>query len=304
MVAKRKTAKTGRSKSSVGKRGTAKPKGARRSSMTQKRKNAHKSEALKATFKKLSVIILIFLLSLWALGWFVLSDGPARTSIWARQQVINLSLNLGFSVRNILVEGRANTDADALLAIINVREGDPVFSFIPREAKAQIERIGWVKSAYVERSLPDTIYVRLDERKPAALWMNDNVLSLVDFEGNVITQEGVEQFKDLIMVQGVGAPEKTAYLIETLGEAPELGGMIDHAVFVDARRWDLILLGGKRIKLPEQNTGKAITHIMERHKQNQLLSKEAVIEIDARYKDRLIVRTQLGDVQDYKAGIK
>ncbi len=272
--------------------------------MTQKRKNAHKSEALRATFKKLSVILLMLLLFLWALGWYILSDGPAKTSLWVRQQVISFTVDIGFSVNNILVEGRDHTDSDALLAIVNVQKGDPVFSFIPREAKQQIERIGWVKSAYVERRLPDTIYIRLVERKPAALWMNNGVLSLVDFEGNVITQEGLKKFKDLMMVQGTGAPEKIAELVAIFKKSSELGKMTDHAVLVDKRRWDLILPNNKRIKLPEKKPGKAVEHIMERHNQNQFLNKDTVVEIDARYKDRLIVRTKLGDVQDYKAGIK
>ncbi|MCK5384179.1 MAG: FtsQ-type POTRA domain-containing protein [Alphaproteobacteria bacterium] len=281
-----------------------KSKGARKSTMTQKRKNANKSEAMLASFKKLSVVTLIFLLLVWAMGWYILSDGPARTVLWLHRQTISVSAELGFTVHNILVEGRNHTDPDALLAIINVREGDPVFSFIPHEAKKQIERIGWVKSAYVERRLPDTIYIHLFERKPVALWMNDNVLSLVDAGGNVITQEGLKQFKDLMMVQGSGAPEKTSALITLLGKAPALGKMIDHAVLVDGRRWDLILPDDKRIKLPEQGADKAIAHIMERYEKNKLLTKETVIEIDARYKDRLIVRTRLGDVQDYKAGVK
>jgi cell division protein FtsQ len=304
MVAKQNNINTGRLKSKAGKRGSAKPIGARKSTMTQKRKNAHKSEALMANFKKLSVIILMFLLFMWALGWFILSDGPARTSLWLRQQAISYSSDIGFSVNNILVEGRDHTDADALLAIVNVQKGDPVFSFIPHEAKKQIERIGWVKSAYVERRLPDTIYIRLVERKPAALWMNGDALSLVDFEGNIITKEGLAPFKHLMMVQGTGAPEKTAELVALFEKAPQLGKMIDHAALVDGRRWDLILSGDRRIKLPEKEPDKAVAHIMDRHNNNQILSKETVVEIDARYEDRLIVRTKLGDVQDYKAGIK
>ncbi len=303
-MAKREYTKTAAKKGKAQKKRYAKPRGARKSTMTQKRKNAHKSEALKATFKKLSVIILIFLSFLWVLGWYVLSGSYSRTFHWITQKVISLSVDLGFSVNNILVEGRKHTDSDALFAIVNVQKGDPIFSFIPREAKKQIERIGWIKSAYVERRLPDTIYIRLEERKPIALWLNNGILSLVDEQGNIITREGLKQFKHLIMVQGTGAPQKTASLIAILEKTPQLKKMIDHAVLIDQRRWDLILTDKKRIKLPVKYPNKAIAHIMDRHQQNRLLSNKTVIEIDARYKDRLIVRTKLGTVQDYKAGIK
>ncbi|MCK5374752.1 MAG: FtsQ-type POTRA domain-containing protein [Alphaproteobacteria bacterium] len=309
MAVKRKNTKTMRSKgdglkSKAVKKKPDKPKGARKSTMTQKRKNANKSEAFLATFKKISVIILIFLLFLWGVGWYILSDGPARTSLWLRQQAISLSADYGFTVRNILVEGRRYTDSDALLAIINVRKGDPIFTFVPSEAKRQIERIGWVKSVHIQRRLPDTIYIMLEERHPTALWLNDDVLSLIDDQGIVITQSGVENFKTLMMVQGVKAPGNTKALLSMLVAQPDLKKQIDHAVFVDGRRWNLILSGDLRVKLPEHNAERALVHIMNRHAQNQILDNNTIVEIDARYKDRLIVRTSLGRVQDYKAGIR
>ncbi|MFP4097428.1 MAG: cell division protein FtsQ/DivIB [Alphaproteobacteria bacterium] len=281
-----------------------KPKGTRKSTMTQKRKNANKSEAMLAGFKKLSVITLIFLLFVWGMGWYILSDGPARTSLWLRQSAINLSSGAGFIVREILVEGRRNTDADILLAIVNIRKGDPLFSFVPHEAKKMIERIGWVKSAHVERQMPDTIYIALTEREPAALWLHNDVLSLVDAQGHEITREKLERFKDLMMIRGQGAPERTGELLSLLNKKPDIKEKIDHAALIDERRWDLVMKGDMRIKLPEKNTADAIAHIMERHAQNNILNNEKIVEIDARYKDRLIVRTRLGQLQDYKAGIE
>lgn len=276
-------------------------KGARKSTMTKKRKSASKSDAVAARFKKLSVISLIGLLALWGIGWFVLSGGPAKVATSASNQMLSVSANSGFEVKNILVEGREFTDADVLLALINVGEGDPLFSFDPAEAKEQIERIGWVKSAHVERRLPDTIYIRLIEREPIALWQRFGALSLVDSEGTLITGEGLDRFKHLPMILGKNAPVKTADLMSMLGQYPEFKALLDHAELIDGRRWDLFLKDEKRVKLPEKNTLDAIKHIMVRHEEDQILDKKAIIDIDARYKQRLIVRTRLGTVQDYKA---
>lgn len=279
-----------------------KKKGARKSTMTQKRKNANKSDAFAAHFKKLSVVILISLLSLWAIAWFILSDGPDKTMAWIGDKALSISAQAGFVVKKIPVEGREYTDADVLFALINVNEGDPILSFKPKEAKTQIEKIGWVNSAHVERRLPDTIYIRLIERKPIALWHNKGELFLVDEGGALITQGQLDRFKNLIMVRGKGAPKRTAELISMLKQSPELMKLIDHVELVDERRWDLILPKDKRIKLPEHDMKQAIAHIMNRHSRSKILLKDTIVEIDARYKDRLIVRTHLGKVQDYKAG--
>lgn len=276
-----------------------KSKGTRKSTMTKKRQSANKSEAIAAPFKKLSVICLTVLLLVWAAGWFILSGGPAMVHNSVSQAILSASAQAGFKVKNVLVEQRQYTDADVLLALVNVREGDPLFSFNPSEAKTQIEKIGWVKSAHIERRLPDTIYIRLIERKPVALWHHDDTLSLVDRDGVVITNDGLERFKDLPMVQGDGAPEKTAALMMVLEKTPQLRDMLDHAEWIDGRRWNLYLQDDRRIKLPEDNVQKAIDHIMMRQKDDQILSKKAIIDIDARYPKRLIVRTRLGTVQDY-----
>lgn len=240
---------------------------------------------------------------LWAGAWFFLSDADTKTAHWISDQTMNLTRAAGYEVENILVEGREYSDAEALLAIVNVREGDPIFRFKPLEAKQQIEKIGWVKSARVERRLPDTIYIHLNERAPIALWQHEDNLYLIDSEGERLTQNNLVAFKDLLMVSGHGAQKTVPALNEMLSLYPELVTNVDHAERIDNRRWDVVLKNNKRIKLPEKSASEALAHVMKRQKEDKILDKESIRDIDARYKGRLIVRTQLGKVQDYKSGI-
>ena len=280
-----------------------KSKGTRKSTMVQKRKkNTKKSQGVNVP-KKIVITLFLLVSMAWATGWFVLSDAPARLSEAVSNKTLDITAKSGFKVENILVEGRKYSDVDALMAVINVGKGDPILSFNPVEAKEQIERIGWVKSAHVERRLPDTIYIRLVERTPIALWRHDAALSLVDNQGNIITNESLASFKDLPMVIGRNAPEKTMKLMASLDKVPELSKELDYAELIDDRRWNLFLRDKKLIKLPEKNHEEALEHIMQRHKEDKILSKKAITEIDARYKGRLIVQTKLGTVQDYKSNI-
>ena len=282
---------------------TKSKKGTRKSTMTKKKRNASKNKERNVLFKKLSIFGGGAIICLWLLGWFILADGYSVIGNWVSRQTISVTANAGFKVKNILVEGRDYTDPDILLAVINVKEGDPLFLLNPVEAKEQIERIGWVKKARVERRMPDTIYVHLTEREPVALWQRYGAVSLVDSEGELITNRGLEDFKDLPMVLGHNAPEKTGDLMAQLDKVTVLKDMLDSAELIDNRRWDLHLGDDRIIKLPEHNMSGAIEHIHQRHQEDQILSKKAIIEIDARYDDRLIVRTRLGTVQDYKTNI-
>ncbi|PCJ98534.1 MAG: cell division protein FtsQ [Zetaproteobacteria bacterium] len=276
-------------------------KGTRRS--TLKKRKVKRFEHLYVWGRRVALTCLGLAFFAWVGVVFFLSDADTNAMNWIKGKTISIAGDAGYRVENIMVEGRKYSDPDVLLALINIAQGDSIFLFNPDEAKAQIEKIGWVKSARVERRLPDTIYIKLQERRPLALWQNGEALSLIDSEGTLLTQDNLGRFKDLLMIRGKGAPEKAQELLSLLAAEQALESLLDHADLVDGRRWDLYLNDGKRIKLPENDIGLAMRNMMLRHEQDNILGKDSITVIDARYQGRLIIRTKLGKVQDYKAGL-
>lgn len=220
---------------------------------------------------------------------------------WANSKTLHLTAGAGFTVHNIMVEGRKNADVDTIRAIVNVEKGDPLFAFDPVTAKEMLEKISWVRSAQVERRLPDTIYIHLEERQPMALWQNDGALNVIDDEGVVLTDRNPENFRELPLVVGDGAPEKAANLLTMLEAEPDVARRLDAAIFVSGRRWDLKLRNGTLVKLPEDEIGFALTRLVKTHRQDELMDKD-LTAIDLREGDRITVRTKPGAVQEYKAG--
>ncbi|MGC8478182.1 MAG: cell division protein FtsQ/DivIB, partial [Acetobacteraceae bacterium] len=76
----------------------------------------------------------------------------------------------GLVVRHVIVEGRANTPAAILQEAMDVHRGMPILAVPIRAVAQRIDRLSWVQSATVERRLPDTIVIRLTERRPFAIW--------------------------------------------------------------------------------------------------------------------------------------
>lgn len=279
-----------------------KSKGTRASKLKKKLVKAAPSYGLWA--KRLGFGLVALVLVLWGGAWLLLPHVDKISLEGVEHKILSKTAAAGFEVKNILVEGRHYTDSDILLALLNIEEGDPIFSFHPKEAKEQVERIGWVKSARIERRLPNTIYVKLNEREPVALWQDDeDRLHLIDSDGERLTQKNLGAFKHLLMIKGEEAAEKSKDFIALLKFEPALFEAVDHAHFLDKRRWDLFLKNGMQIKLPENGVKEAMRHLMIREEQDNILSKESIETIDARYKDRLIVKTRLGEVQDYKSGL-
>lgn len=279
-----------------------KPKGTLRSTL-KKKQQAKRLDKLVVLGRRAALVCVALIITLWCAAWFFLSDAGTNSSDWVNGKVIAAAGDAGYRVENILVKGRKYSDSDALLGVINIEQGDSIFLFDPGDAKSQIEKMGWVKSARVERRLPDTIYIKLEERTPMALWRNGDDLSLVDSDGHLLTQVNLDRFKNLLMIRGKGAPAKAGGLLSLLDEEKSLKAMVDHASLVEGRRWDLYLRDGKRVKLPETGIGLSLRNMMMRHEQDNILGKDTITVIDARYQGRLIIRTKLGKVQDYKAGL-
>lgn len=234
--------------------------------------------------------------------WFVTSGAMARTQHKIEDVVLTATADWGFAVNNIMVDGRHYTDINTLKAMMNVEKGDPIFAFHPDEAKGMIEKLSWVKSAHIERRLPDTIYVRLEERKPLALWQRNKRLSLIDAEGKVLTEQNLDEFRNLLIVVGDGSPGRAADLLAMLEAEPDIRGRVEAATLVGERRWDLTLKSGAQVKLPESELGLALRKLAINHEEEAILDKD-VVSIDVREEGRITVRTKPGAAQDFNATI-
>jgi cell division protein FtsQ len=195
----------------------------------------------------------------------------------------------GMRVAHIVVEGRANTPEPVLRAALDVQPGEPILAVPIRQAEARIERLSWVDHATVERRLPDTIVVRLIERRPFAIWQDHRNFTLIDRAGNVVTNRNVTDFRTLPLVVGPGAPAAAARLIDALNAAPDVQRRMEAAVRVADRRWNLLLKSGLTVRLPEGHAKRAIARLVVLNQKYDLLDRPLRF-IDLRAPNLLVIR--------------
>ena len=194
-------------------------------------------------------------------------------------------------VKDIVIDGRANTPEPLLRAALGVSQGDPILGFSVDGARQRIETLSWVDHVAVERRLPDTIYVALTERRPFAIWQNQKKFQLIDRNGEVVANEDVAAFSDLPLVVGAGAPEHASALLDALTDAPDLRSRVAAAVRVGERRWNLHLHNGITVMLPEGHEQAAIARLTELQLKQSLLDRPLEF-VDMRLPDRLAVRAK------------
>jgi cell division protein FtsQ len=268
----------------------------RKSAITKRAKKHSTLSQLQAGFQRLGLRFLVLAVALWAFGWFALSGGIHKTQNWVVDNAVLVMADAGFSLKNIYVEGRENTDSGLLMALINAEQGMPLFSLDPHKIRDALSSIAWIKTVSVKRVFPDSLYIVIEERKPAAFLLEDKKLQLIDRSGYVITSKNIERFKDLLIISGDGAPDNVSALLSTIEGAPEVAVRLDQARFVSGRRWDLVLQNKVTVNLPEKDVALALQRLLKAHEQDDILDKK-IKNIDVRQQDRLIIKAYPGAAQ-------
>jgi cell division protein FtsQ len=218
-------------------------------------------------------------------------------------RALTITADAGLQVRAVYADGRRHTDRQLLEGQLGVAIGQPILGFDTVAAKARLEQLPWVERASVGRFLPGTIRVRLEERKPLALWQDGGTFSLIDGEGGVIVPslsavDVAKRFDKLRVLVGDNAPAHAVDLFQMLASEPALSSRVQAATWVGDRRWTLRLDNKVDVLLPEK-APLAAWRLLARTERDQALLDRAVLVIDLRQApERMRLKLERGVVGD------
>ncbi|MGE0716726.1 MAG: cell division protein FtsQ/DivIB [Alphaproteobacteria bacterium] len=224
------------------------------------------------------------------ISWLAWKEGWAgEAAAHVAQRLVGAAAEAGLSVDEILVEGRLHTPREMILSAVEARRGTPLLSVDPSAVKERLEGLPWVRSAAVERQLPGTIYIRLVERRPMAVWQRRGQLVLIDHQGHELGDEGIEYFPRLPFIVGEDAQRVAADLVGMLAGEPALQGRVVAAIRVGGRRWNIRLDTGTEILLPEERAPEAWAEVAALDRSQRLLQRQISV-IDLRDPSRINLR--------------
>ena len=224
-------------------------------------------------------------------------DLPAKAMIAAG----NALGRAGFAVDGYQIVGLARMRRAPIDAVVTEelhRAAETGSGGRPAEALVDVGAIrrrllefGWVKDARVSRRLPDGLVIDIVERKPAALWQNNEQLSLIDREGVVLDRVPVSQMPDLPLLIGPRANGQAVALDRLLAGVPTLKPQLAAASWVGRRRWDLAFSSGETLVLPEgeRPAREALAKFARLDKSAGLLGR-GIKRFDLRLPGKMIVR--------------
>ena len=232
----------------------------------------------------------------WAFGLFgvaiagvalIALDVPAKVGIAAGEAVGDA----GFRVKSIDVRGIKRMDPRPVYELAADQKTTAMPLLDVTGIRQRLLEYGWVKDARVSRRFPDTLVIDIVEREPAALWQDEDRLTLIDAEGVVLDRVPVSRMPDLPLLIGKGANEHAIALDSLLNKAPALKAQLVSATWVGERRWDLSFQSGETVALPEGTKAAetALTRFAREDKSAGLLGR-GYLRFDLRIPGKMTVR--------------
>ena len=195
----------------------------------------------------------------------------------------------GLKVEAVLITGQKEVSEAEILSVLGIDDDSSLLTFDAYAARKKLESISWIERASVQKLYPNKLQVVVQEQKPFALWQRGNYVSLIAYDGTVLSDHINPEFADLPMVVGHGAQRKAAQLFELLAQYPSIARKTRAVVYVSERRWDLYLKNGVQAKLPEVDVEDALEKLLAFDEDGSLTRKDITV-VDMRLADRTFVR--------------
>ncbi len=226
-----------------------------------------------------------------ALAFSLLTDGGRQTRVVASllpdmQQVFYWT---GLRIEQVSVSGQRFTPDADVFAAVDLPSTGSLVTFDAAAARARIEALPWVATVAISRIYPGALDVRVIERQPAALWIDDGREFLVDGSGRVLSGLKSGAKVGLPRLSGAGAPQQAQALLELIVRFPRVAERFEMAERVGGRRWTLHLKDGVVVHLGSDREAFALAALSSPDGLGKLLNAQNII-VDLRAPGRITVR--------------
>lgn len=209
----------------------------------------------------------------------------------------------GFAIDQLHVAGHRETSEIDIIDRLELDGWTSLVGFDASAARERIAQLPWVSDVSVRKVYPDALEVKVDERKPFAVWQHGKSLSVVEESGNVIAEFSGGRLAALPLLVGMGAARDGVDFVNRVRGYPQIASRVKGYIRVAERRWDLRLDNGITVRLPENDEANAIADLIALDRDTGILARD-IVAIDMRFPDRLVVQLTPEAVERREASLK
>ena len=196
---------------------------------------------------------------------------------------------VGVSVNDVSVLGLEQDPALAedVRAAAMIEPGENMFRADPHLIRRRVEGTRKVLNVRVHRLWPDQVVIIADAAKPVAVWHDGRDWQVVDGLGRILPDERADDYTHLVRMAGRGGAQAAPALVAALAEVPDVSPRVAIATRVNERRWDLRLVSGAIIRMPEDENMRLALDQLATLQVRTALMERPVKTIDMRNEGRI-----------------
>ena len=155
------------------------------------------------------------------------------------------------NIQKIILENNSIIDKSVLKKKLSFLYNTNLFLLNTEDIEMKLNKLEFIESFEVKKIFPDTIKIKIFEKKPIFILQNKKEKKYYINNGSVINFIELEEFKNLPLVFGDQKNFKKFY--DNLKEINYPLGEIKTYYLFETDRWDLITTKNQTIKLPISN---------------------------------------------------
>ena len=213
-----------------------------------------------------------------------------------------IAADAGFGIASVHLAGNRRTPPATILAALGFEPGQSIFDADVHAARERLMQLEWVSQADVSRRYPDSISVRIVEKRPYALWQAPDGLHVIDRSSKPISFARMEDYPHLPLFVG-SIPQGGENLVAAIAQHRAVVARVRAMQRVSGRRWNLILDDGVVVKLPEEGWRQQLDALEHLIVDKSVLERD-ITEIDLRSPDNYFFVLRSGEQQQVTRGNK
>ena len=212
--------------------------------------------------------------------------------VWFKDARDTVANSVGFRIAAISLTGSKEVSREEILTTAGVTGRASLLFLDADAARARLMANPWIGDAAVLKLYPDRLQITITERQAFALWQKSGRVSVIASDGTVLEPFIERRYVNLPLVVGRGAERSAKDFLALIDHYPDIKSQLRASILVAERRWNLRLVNGIDVRLPETDVAAALDRLVQLDRDKKLLSRDIVM-VDLRLPDRVTV--QLSD---------
>ena len=205
--------------------------------------------------------------------------------------ITKLSKNYEYQFTNFNVSGLNNVDRSFIKKKLKKYHNSSIFLLPLNEISNEIKNNNWIKNVKLSTNYKNTLYVDIDKYRPYAIYNFNDKLFYIDKNGKIIEQlkNNLNDNKFVIFF-GKSSNLNANIILNELEESNFFNKFkVHNMIFVEKRRWDIILKSKIKLMLSEKYPSQSIKNFMDIEKNLSKTDINNIEIIDLRNIDKTII---------------